>query len=219
MHIVLQIYAQDSCGTIGNSNESMVTKISDRMFYLDTANPAPCTVNITSWRVCYYGPDSTSRSFGLRSYWATYAIYRKVGTGVGERYIRVSEMFQAVRASALVMRLRDSPDRILVDGPIQRGGFRCYTDSIDSDTSSSVRVQTGDILGACVFNPVNQFFLTRSQLDIVGRERNGSSLLATTTDGCSMDMLPSNIPASQLSILNSRRLHIHANMGMYVYLV
>ena len=101
-----------------------------------------------------------------------------------------------------------------MDGPIQRGGFRCYTDSIDAD-ASPVRVQAGDILGACIFNPVNERFLTRSQLDIVG-ERSGSSLLATTTDGCSMDTLPSNIPASQLLVLNSRRLHIHANMGMYI---
>ena len=104
MHdIVFQTYAQDSCGTIGNSNESMVIKSSDRMFYLNTANPAPCTRNITSWRVCYYGPDSTIGSFSLRSYWATYAVYRKVNTGREERYVRVSEIFKAVRASALVM--------------------------------------------------------------------------------------------------------------------
>ena len=29
-----------------------------QMFYLDTANPANYTGNVTSWGVCYYGPDS-----------------------------------------------------------------------------------------------------------------------------------------------------------------
>ena len=131
-----------------------------------------------------------------------------MGTGVDEHYVRVSEVFKAVRASAFAIRYREGN---VADGPI-RGGFRCYTDSIDNETSSVI-VQTGDVLGVCVFNPVNQGFLIRSQLDVVG-ESSGSSLLATTTDGCSMDTLPSNIPTSQLSVLNSRRLHIHTNMGV-----
>ena len=133
-----------------------------------------------------------------------------MGTGVDEHYVRVSEVFKAVRASAFAIRYREGN---VADGPIQ-GGFRCYTDSIDNETSS-VEVQAGDIIGACVFDPVNDRILTRRQLDVVGENRHdGSSLLATSTDGCSMDTLPSNIPASQLSVLNSRRLHIHANMGV-----
>lgn len=211
-----QNYAQDTCGTIGNSNETMVTKTTDRRFYLNTADPAPCAGNITSWRVCYYGPNSTSSSFTFRfarSYWATYAVYRKVDTGVVERYVRVSEIFKAVRASEFAARFREAGD--VVDGRIHPGGFRCYTDSID--TASSVTVQAGDILGACVFDPMNDRYrlLSRRQLDVVGESRhNGGSLLATTAGGCSMDTLPSNIPTSQLSVVNSRTLHIHANMGM-----
>ena len=183
------------------------------MFYLNTANPAPCTGNITSWRVCYYGPTSTSStgSRSLRSYWATYAVYQKMGTGADERYVRVSEVFKAVRGSTFA-RFREGN---VVDGSIDNG-FRCYTDSIDTEASASVTVQAGDVLGVCVFDPVNNRLLNRRQLDVVGQSsHSGSSLLATTTDGCSMDTLPSDIPASQLSILNSKRLHIYANLGTY----
>ena len=195
----------------------MVTKATDRMFYLNTANPAPCSGNITSWRVCYYGPNSTSNSFSFAtSYWATYAVYRRVVTGVDEHYIRVSEIFKAVRGSTFA-RFREG--RNVVDGSI-RSGFRCYTDSLDNaEASESVMVQAGDVIGACVFDPANERILNRRQLDVVGettsRHGSGSSLLAVpTTEGCSMDTLPSNIPTSQLSVVNSKRLHIYANLGM-----
>ena len=205
---MLRINAQDTCGPIGNNNESMITKSRDRMFYLNTADPAPCTGNITSWRVCYYGPDSLRISL-FRSYWATYAVYRRIGSGGDEQYIRVSEKFEAVRMNRF-SRFREWD---VVDGSIQQGGFRCYTDSIDRDGSSPLTVQAGDVLGACVFNPANDGFLNRNQLDIVG-EISGSSLLATTTDGCTIDTLPTNIASNQLSVASSRRLHLHANVGM-----
>jgi hypothetical protein len=198
----------------------MVTKTIDRMFYLNTANPALCSGHITNWRVCYYGPNSTSNSFAFaRSYWATYSIYRKVGTGIDERYIRVSEIFKAVRGSRFA-RFREGN---VLDGPI-RSGFGCYTDSLDTAEASSVTVQAGDVIGACVFNPVNNRFLNRRQLDVVGETRSrhsGNSLLALpVTDECSMDTLPSNIPSSQLSVINSKRLHIYANnMGMCKYMM
>lgn len=139
-----------------------------------------------------------------------------MGTGVDEHYIRVSEIFKAVRSSTFA-RFREGS---VVDGPI-RSGFRCYTDSLDTaEASESVTVQAGDIIGACVFDPANELILSRMQLDIVGESRSrhdsGSSLLAMpTTDGCSMDTLPSNIPTNQLSVISSKRLHIYANVGMY----
>ena len=69
---------QERCGSIGNSDETAATPSRDQAFYLDTANPATCGGNITSWRVCYYGPDSIDR---IGSYWATYAVYRRMGSG------------------------------------------------------------------------------------------------------------------------------------------
>ena len=202
---------QESCGPIGNSDETETTPLRNQRFYLNTADPAPCTGNITSWRVCYYGPDDVDNLSG--SYWATYAVYRRTGSGDDVHYERVSEMFRALRT---IERFTDI-DGTGVDGEILEGGFNCYNDSIDTG-NSPLTVQAGDILGACVFDPENivrgtRVTLNRLQLDIVG-DVSGQSLLQTTdTSECSTVAIPSNIPANQLSAQSSRRLHLYANIG------
>ena len=183
------------------------------MFYLNTANPAPCTGNITSWRVCYYGPSSTSL-FSLRDYWATYAVYRRRGTGSTEQFEQVSEMFTALRATRIATVFGQRFVDRKVDGVIQ-SGFHCYTDQLDTG-SSPLTVQAGDVVGACVFDPVNHPRVIRRQLDIVG-EVSGESLLAMNTGGCSLTGMPSSIPANQLTNVNSRRMHIYAKVGMFTY--
>ena len=178
------------------------------MFYLDTANPAPCTGNVTSWRVCYYGPDSVNNR---GTYWATYVVYQRTRSGNSVRYGRVSEMFRAIRAISV---FTTAP---IVDGEIAQGGFNCYTDSIDVG-SSPLTIQAGDILGVCVFDPeddrnfLGSISVARLPLDVVG-EASGGTLLQMDTSGCSRTDIPSDIPASQLSTINSRRLHIYANVG------
>ena len=198
---------QEQCGSIGNSDETAATASRARMFYLDTANPAPCTGNVTSWRVCYYGPDSID---DRGSYWATYAVYRRTGSGNSVRYTRVSEMFGAIR----IIEDYVSADPI-VDGEIVQGSFNCYDDSINVG-DSPLTIQTGDILGACVFDPSNSFGVNRLPLDVVG-EVNGESLQQMGNDGCSRTNIPSDISTNQLSTVNSRRLHIHANIGKQCY--
>ena len=173
-------------------------------FYLNTANPAPCTGNITSWRVCYYGPgDSTSLLF-LRSYLSVYAVYRRMGSGSNERYIRVSEMFTATVVTPAVA-LGGTADAV-----VQQNEFTCF----DDFTDSTVMVQTGDIVGACVFRPPDfDENVSSRQLDVVG-ETNGESLEEMSdVSGCDRDAIPSNIQTSDLSTRNSRRLHIYANIG------
>ena len=204
---------QEHCGSIGNSDETAATASRAQMFYLDTANPAPCTGNVTSWRVCYYGPDDIN---DIGKYWATYAVYRRTGSGNSLRYVLVTEMFRAIRT---VSRFTGDP---IVDGEIEQGGFNCYSDSIDAG-SSPLTIQTGDILGACVFDPeddrVNNILpvlgsrvtVARLPLNVVG-EVNGESLQQMFTDGCSRTNIPDDISINQLSTVNSR-LHIHANIG------
>ena len=100
-----------------------------------------------------------------------------------------------------------------VDGEIARGGSNCYNDAIDAG-ESPLTVQTGDILGACVFNPEDmQLVANRFPLDVVG-EASGESLLQMGTAGCSRDNISSVISANdhELITLNSR-LHIYANIG------
>ena len=76
---------QEQCrGPIGSNNaETVSTPSSTQLFYLNTANPAPCTGSVMSWRVCYYGPDASAiNSISLVNYWATYAVYRGMGSGI-----------------------------------------------------------------------------------------------------------------------------------------
>ena len=157
---------QEHCGTIGTLDNTAAIPSRAQLFYLNTANPAPCTGNITSWRVCYYGPDSVHN---LGSYWATYAVYRRIGSGSNIRYVRVSEMFSAIRT---VSHFTGDPDSI-VDSEIAQGGFNCYDDSIDIGNSPLI-IQAGDILGACVFDSDDiPFIITRLPLDIVGEISGG----------------------------------------------
>ena len=130
------------------------------------------------------------------------------GWGLGAvaiSYMRVSEMFRAIRT---VSRFTGES---IVDGEIAQGGFNCYDDSIDVG-DSPLTIQAGDILGACVFDPSNSFGVNRFQLDVVG-EANGGSLLQMSTAGCSRTDIPPDVPTTQLSTVNSRRLHIYSNIG------
>ena len=183
--------------TIGNNNETAATPSSAELFYLDAEHPADCTGNITSWRVCYYGPGNVD-NFG--SYWATYAVYRRMESGSTLRYHLVSEMFRALRTTGNLVNFDG------VDGEISQG-FNCYTDSIDAG-ESPLTIQAGDIVGACVFDPDG----FRLQLDVVG-EASGESLLQMGAAGCSREDIPSDISANQLSPLNSRRLYVYADIG------
>ena len=207
--------AQDFCGPIGSSDaDNAVASNREAMFYLNTANPAPCSGTITSWRVCYYGPNSVDFS----TYWATYAIYRRItisSDGSGEHYEKISIVMRAVRATGLLAAVNSTG---IIDGSIQSGGFNCYDDFIGAG-SSLLTVQAGDILGACVFDPIDGDNYDRRQLDVVGEaEMDGEFLLGMSSSGrCTTDALPSNIPISQLSMVSSRRLHIYANIGNHNY--
>ena len=213
IYTAMRTDAQDFCGFIGNNNETAATERRDQMFYLDLANPAPCDGRIMSWRVCYYGPGNRNDLNGLRSYWATYAVYRRTDDGATQRYERVSEIFTAVRGTRPLIRgmgPRVTNDRI--DGEIQ-SGFVCYDDSLEAGRLT-LTVQAGDVVGACVFDPADQRPIRRSQLAVVG-EVEGESLLAMNANGCSIDSIPSDVPTNQLTVINSRRLHIYAPVGMF----
>ena len=101
---------QETCGSVGNNDERALGSVDALRFYLNTGNPAPCSGNITMWRVCYYG-QSTVTNF--MSYWATYAVYRRTSTG--DSYERVSETFTAVQAPGTSLLTFD-----VVDGVIKK---------------------------------------------------------------------------------------------------
>ena len=197
--------AHEGCsGFVGsNDAETAATPPRAQMFYLNTANPAPCTGNITSFIVYYYGPDIVSV---VGKYYATYALYRRMGSGSSTRHVRVSEMFRAIRAAEIYTDLISEG----IDGEIVQGGFNCYTDTLDVG-ASPLTIEAGDILGACIFDPDLDFdisgvnILVTLPLDVVG-EASGESLLQMSMARCSRLDLPSDIPADQLLFFNSRRL-------------
>ena len=192
-----------SCGTIGNSNDSELSENTQERFYLDINNEATCNGAVTSWTVCYYGPSEPR----LSSYWATYAVCRRNNTANGEeRYERVSGVLSAVRSTRSLINLPPT------DGQIQNGGFMCYNDSVNT-SDSPLTIQAGDIIGACVFDPQDGILFARQPLDIVDR-MNGESLLQVDLpdDACTMDAIPSSILRSDLQNRNNRRLHIYANI-------
>ena len=139
--LCLNTRAQNNqCGSIGNSNENELSVQTERRFYLNTANPAPCNGNITNWRVCYYGPSSVDQNQRI-AYSSTFAVYRRMGSGEDEHYERVSETLRAVVTTS---NLADSDsDRNTVDSIIQQGGF-CYV---------SLSLTVGDLnLARVLFN-------------------------------------------------------------------
>lgn len=187
--------------TIGNSDgrEPGVNARNDQMFYLDVNNTATCTGTITNWTVCYYGRLDP----GVFSYWATYAVYRRVGPGEDVSYERVSDMFRAVRTTTGILDGADGLNQI---------GFNCYTDFIDAD-DSPLTIRAGDIIGACVFDPGNGGGIIRNQLNIVGQVSGESLLLTDSSDACTRNAIPSTIQQnSDLQYHNNRRLHVYANI-------
>ena len=194
------------CGLIGNSDETRLTARRYRRFYLDVDHPAPCAGNVTSWTVCYYAPNNVAEN-GI--YWAFYAIYRRNVSENGDRYERVSDTFTAVRSEDFI-------NALIVDGGIIGEEFNCYNDTIDNG-DSSLTVQAGDVLGACIFDPDDTGNAVRRQLDIIGEVEGESLLEMNDINGCIFmgddQDIPLSVQRSQLSPRSSRRLHLYAIIG------
>lgn len=94
--------------------------------------------------------------------------------------------------------------------------FVCYDKVLDSD--SQVIVKQGDIIGACVTDGSSD---NQEPLNIIGSVSNGSeeSLLVTQTNRCNgMNQMPTTIQAhllTEFSTLDSMRLHLYANIGLF----
>ena len=164
-------------------NNTKPLKMMKPSFYLNTAHPAQCSGVGTSWRYCYHGKMDGNQK---RMYYATLAVYRQTSNDERE-YTRVSDIFTVSRSASQMV-----------------SGFDC-----DTLTVPSFDIQVGDVIGACVFDPPEG---NERQLDIVG-EVKGHSLMEMEEDGCSLDEIPQTISNNDLSLRNSRLLHVYANIG------
>jgi hypothetical protein len=120
-----------------------------------------------------------------------------VGSGDEESYVKVSEMFRAIRTTN---------DEFGESDRLNELDFNCYNDAGDSPLT----IHTGDIIGACVFDPPGG---STRELDIVGQV-SGESLLQAgiSSDDCTMNDILSIIQSGDLQPRNDRRLHIYANI-------
>ena len=204
-HVPVIQYAsgQGTCsvtgGNIGDSRYMLARTARNRdNFYLNVADPASCSGIINYFSYCYYRPEVATQ---LRSYVFTFAIYRE-NSSVDGTYDVVSSVFIAQRTSSDVTT------------DLGSGNFAC----VDFTVNDPVPVNAGDVLGACVSDPLVGVLVR--QLDIVGRlidgERGSSMLLRTDeATGCTPDSVPSSVIPSKMS--ESRLLHLYANIGRYIH--
>ena len=178
-------------GPLGTNNETAFPPVRDNRFYLNTAAPAPCSGTVTEGRFCYY-PSNTNITMNHRFY-ALVAVYRRRMTLTDD-----SDSYENV-SSMLTIRLTG---RQLNNA---RSDLVCATVNV---SDFDVDIEAGDVLGACVFNPSGG---PNRRLLIVG-QASGYSLMEMNSTGCSLDAMPSNVSTSDLSNVNSRLLHVYANI-------
>ena len=183
----LEVNSQQCSGPIGTNNEVEHSAVRQNRFYLNTAAPAPCSGTITEGRFCYYKPNNIKNN---RDYYVTVAVYREMNNDPGQ-YQRITNTF--VTISYTETQIRD-----------ENGNFVCNT----FDVSPDIDIEAGDVFGACVFDPSGK---RPRRLEIVG-EASGYSLMQMSSSGCSLDAMPSNVSTSDLSNVNSRLLHVYANI-------
>ena len=183
---------------LGTDDEGFFTAVRDHSFYLNTAHPALCSGTVTRWRYCYYSPPIVNGANLTVIYRTSFAVYRRMmdsSSGLYAVYERVSDVF-----SIIVREENHSHD----------SSFEC--DILEVDVSFTI--EAGDVVGACIFDPVDSENRLRKQLNIVG-ETNGYSLqqMSDVSD-CTVGLnkLPVTISNSMLTAINSRVLHLYADI-------
>ena len=219
-HIVSLTFALETCGHIGDNRrvtQGYSAYDGEDGFYLDIGNQACCNGNITSWRVCYYTPDSGDLGSD-DLYRVKYAVYRRNGTD----YIQVSNLTFNFTLGREELRNADGRQQ-KSDSPIEEP-FECY----DMPLNTSFAIRAGDIIGACVVGGPDLDDSSHSnvhRLNVVSEANNQSQppirhLLRYSdsylTSMCQMnETLPASIDfETHFSCVRSLRLHISANIMM-----
>lgn len=174
----------------------------DEFLYLNTINPSDCWGTIQRIDFCYYSPSISLRSSNS-VYQAVFGIYRSglAPDGSSVVYNLVSDVHTIQRTQSEVDNDLDYDDGEYDDGD------RCR----NFDLLEPVRVNPGDILGACIFDPQES---TIHQLDIVRLTNdNDEILLRAATTGCSSTTLP--LTVSDFTMTGERIMHLYANIGKY----
>ena len=120
-----------------------------------------------------------------------------LGEGGQPSYQRATSAFNIRRFTAL------SPIRSI------SSGFNCHYES-----EREIDIQEGDIVGACIYDPDDGFFIDYSQLDVVGNANGFSLLEMSDVSDCGFGEMPSSVVEADLSVATSRILHLSAEIGI-----
>jgi hypothetical protein len=166
----------------GTNDETAYTAETNKRFYLNTADPAPCDGTINGWRYCFYNPSSIGNNHIYRT---TFAVYRSTDTG----YQRISNVAVVSWRGRNIKALSQS--------------FNCFNSSINDFT-----IEAGDIVGGCIYDPSGP----PRQLDTVGQTTGHSLMRMNDESECNDNSLPTNVLSSRLSNIDSRILHVYATI-------
>ena len=158
--------------------------------YLNTDRPATCNGTISLLEYCYYGDLDTLQ----KTYRSLIAVYRLVNQS---HYERVSETISVTRRS-YPFPLTPQADNILP-------GFNCDSQIL----IPSIRVKTGDIIGACIYNSQGT-----SELDMITSRPGGYRMMFEHGVRCDTGEMPLVLDDGLRLDLFPRVLHVSAEIGM-----
>ena len=157
--------------------------------YLNTDRPATCNGTISLLEYCYYGDLDLIQN----TYRSLIAVYRPVNQS---HYERVSETISITRRS-YPFPLTSQADNILP-------GFNCNSQVL----IPSITVQTGDIIGVCIYNSGGT-----SELDMITFRSGGYRMMFESGVRCDTGEMP-QVVGDRLQLDSAARtLHISAILG------
>ncbi len=201
--LVLQqlVSGQQQCGTVGRVGSERPGNNRERnQFFIDRGNRAECAGMITSISYCYHRPPDAPI---VNEYLTIVAVYRPASGAEDEN------MFTNVSSPITIQKLATELE---TDAETD---FACSVFNLPQP----VPMATGDVFGACVFDPPNDN--TTFRLDIVSRAagdivRTNTHQNSNSPAGCSATTVPSSFDASGTDNRGStdRSLHLWANIGI-----
>ena len=159
--------------------------------YLNTDRPATCNGTISLLEYCYYGDSDILFQETYRSLIAVYHLVNE------SRYERVSETISITRRS-YPFPLTPQADNILP-------GFNCDSQVL----TPSIRVETGDIIGVCIYNSRKT-----SELDMITLRPGGYQMMFEGGVRCDTGEMPLVLGDRLQPDLFPRVLHVSAKIGM-----
>ncbi len=210
--VLQQLVSGQQCGTVGRVGSTRTGTMVNRAeneFYIDRGNRAGCAGMITSLSYCFHRPPWNVPI--ANEYLTTVAVYRPASTDANENVFTVVSSPITIRKSAVELQteLNAAADT----------NFACSVFNLPQP----VPMATGDVLGACVFDPDDTTSgVTTYRLDMVSRG-SGENLVRTNTHsnspaGCSATAVPNSFDrgASGTRTSTMRSLHLWANIGKLI---